>query len=123
MKLIRAILYGALLWVFIFFEVSFLMFGLGLKSSDHIYYNLHYPLMIILTAIVALLYFRNAKAGFGEGLLVGLVMLVSGIILDLIITVPFFTHDYLAFFSNYLLILGYIIDVLIVGIIGAIRKR
>lgn len=117
----RAVLFGALLWVFIFFEVSLLMFVFNL--SGNIYYLVHYPLMIILTAIVALLYFKKAKAGFGEGLLVGLVMLISGIVLDLIITIPFFVKSYSTFFSDYLMILGLIIGVLVVGIVGAIRKR
>ena len=121
MKLIRAIFLGALLWVLIFFEVSVLMFGL--KMTDGVnYYILHYILLVLLTLIIALVYFRGkVRKGFGEGILVGIVMMITGTVLDAVITVPLWVKSY-SFFLDIYLIVGYILGILVVGIAGSLKK-
>lgn len=120
MKLTRAILCGALLWVLIFFEVSILMFGFGLNNGLN-YYIMHYLLSGILAFLVALFYFRKMKKGVGEGLLVAFTFLITGIILDAAITVPLFVKNY-SFFLNIYMILGYIEGLLIVFVVGSLKK-
>lgn len=122
MKIWKTILFGVALWVLIFFEVSILMFGFGLKSGA-LYYLVHYILSIILAGIVATIYFRKEKANFKKGILAGIVFAITGIILDSIITVPLFVKNYGLMFGNLMLWVGIIIGVLTVGIVGAIRKN
>lgn len=117
----RALLSGALLWVLIFFEVSILMFGFKLTGNS--YYITHYILLIFLTTIATLVYFRGkkAKAGLKEGALLGLTFVIVGIILDAVITIPLFIKDY-SFFLDIKLILSYLEGIIITSIIGYIRK-
>ena len=122
MNLKRAIGFGALAWIVIFFEVSILMFGFGLKN-DVTYYTIHYVLSAIILWVVGALYFRgkSTRKGALEGLKAGLVFLVTGIIIDAIITVPLFVKSY-SFFANPLMWVSYLIGVLVVVIIGWIKK-
>ena len=121
MKLWRAILFGILLWILIFFEVSILMFGLNLTEGVT-YYVIHYILLILFSVFVAVLYFRNDVGGFLNGIVVGLMFLITGIILDVIITVPLFVKDY-GFFLDLFLWVGFILGVLIAGLVGALKKK
>jgi len=122
MNVKRAIGFGALLWIFIFFEVSILMFGFGLKTGST-YYVIHYILAAVLIGIASALYFNGKKAGAGfrEGLLVGVVFILTGIILDAAITVPLFVKDYGTFF-NLSTLFGYLETIIVAGIIGAVKK-
>lgn len=92
MKILRAIGFGALLWVLIFFEVSILMFGLNLSAGNPVYYTLHFIFASLLNIVVSLFYFntKRVKKGFLQGLLVGVVFVIAAIVLDAIITVPLF---------------------------------
>lgn len=118
-----AILCGALIWVLIFFEVSILMFGFKLQAGAT-YYTLHYILSAIITAGASWLYFSRKKieAGLQEGLLVGLVFVVTGIVLDALITVPLFVKSY-SFFFDKMLLIGLIEGIVVTGIIGKIKER
>ncbi len=121
MNVKRAIMFGALLWVLIFFEVSVLMFGFGLEVGKT-FYIIHYILLLILVLFVSLFYFRGKiKRGFSEGILVGLVFVVVGVILDVVITVPLFIKDYGAFFNLGVLI-GLLETIFVVGIAGGLKK-
>jgi hypothetical protein len=122
MKLTRAILCGALLWILIFFEVSILMFGFGLNTGLT-YYIIHYLIVIPLVLIVGLVYFsgKRIKKGAGEGLLAGIVFAVTGVVLDAIITVPLFVKTY-SFFADVYLWLGIIEGIIIITIVGAVKK-
>jgi hypothetical protein len=121
MKLKRAISFGALLWVLIFFEVSILMFGLKLEPSA-LYYTIHYILLAALTFGVAWLYFKGKiEAGIKEGLLVGIVCLLTGIVLDVIITIPLFVKSY-SFFADIYLWIGFLETIVIFAIIGKIKE-
>ena len=121
MKITKAILYGAILWVLIFFEVSILMFGFGLEEGAS-YYISHYILAVILVAIVTTLYFRKEKADFKKGIKVGLIFAITGILLDAIITVPLFVKDYSLMFGDTGLWIGILLGILTAGVVGAVKK-
>jgi hypothetical protein len=123
MKYLRSVLFGALLWVLIFFEVCVLMFGFGLKAGLT-YYGIHYSLIVILVGLTAWFYFDGkVKPSLNIGLLVGLVFMAVGTLLDCAITVPLFTHDYTAFFNDSYLWIGYVEGVIICGLVGMIKKE
>lgn len=124
MKLWRAIRLGALSWILIFFEVSALMFGLKWVSGTLNYNLVHYTFLIVIVALCGYLYFRGKKieAGWFEGLKVGLVFLVTGIVLDAAITVPLFVKSY-AFFLDFNLIIGFIESVIVVMVVGAVMEK
>jgi hypothetical protein len=118
MNLKKALMLGIAFWVVIFFEVSILMFGFGLKGTA--YYIIHYALAGIFLIIASILYFKK-KGNIREGLILGTVFIVVGIILDSIITVPLFVHNYSSFFNNSMLA-GYIETLVITTIFGALRR-
>jgi hypothetical protein len=123
MDLKRILVYGALGWVLIFFEVSILLFGFKLTQSELIYHIVHYILLIMIVAIVALLYFNGkVKKGFTEGIFVGILFLLVGIILDSLITIPLFMKMNYSFFLDIYLWIGFFISVLTTGVIGLIKK-
>lgn len=126
MNLKRAIVAGIVLWVVIFFEVSILMFGFGLSSatSPALYYSIHYVFLALITSIGALIYFRGKKTkkNIGEGFLLGLVLIITGIILDAAITIPLFVHNYAFFLDKYLLI-GFLEGILICMIVPLVKKK
>lgn len=121
MNLKRAILFGALFWILIFFEVSILMFGFDLKEGLS-YYLIHYIMLIILTALVSIFYFKKQKASAVEGLKVGIIFLVVGAILDAIITIPLFVKTY-SFYTNVYLWIGFLITVLTTTTFGALIRK
>jgi len=121
MKTWRAIIISIVLWVLIFLEVSILMFGFGL-SPGPLYYLFQYTFIAVLSFICALVYFKKVKPGLVEGVLLGLVMLVTGIILDAAITVPLFVQNWY-YFYDIRLILGYIEGFLAIVFIGVLKER
>lgn len=121
MKIMKPILYGALLWVLIFFEVSILMFGFNLKGI--LYYSVHYIFAILLVAIITALYFRKEKSNFRKGIIIGIIFSIVGIILDIIITVPLFVKDYSLMFGDLGLWIGIFLGIITAGITGLIKKK
>lgn len=121
MKLKRAMIFGVLIWVLIFFEVSVLKFGFNLGVTAA-YYTWHYSLSGIIVAVVSWFYFEKAKKSLEGGILAGLVFTIVGIILDALITVPLFVHDYRFFLDRFLWV-GLIEGIVVVALVGAIRKR
>ncbi len=121
MKILKSVLYGALLWVLIFFEVSILMFGLGLEGI--LYYIIHYIIAIILVSIIAILYFKKEKADFGKGIILGIGFSIVGIVLDSIITVPLFIKDYSLMFGDIGLWIGIFLGIITAGVVGAIKRK
>jgi hypothetical protein len=124
MNIKRALWTGVVLWVLIFFEVSILMFGFGYGGTETSYLIIHYIALAILIAISSLLYFsgKKIKKGLNEGLILGLIFVIVGIILDAIITVPLFVKDYVGFFFNWNLVAGFILTLIVTGIVGLIKK-
>jgi len=122
MKLLRAVISGIILWVLIFFEVSILMFGFGLEEGFG-YYIVHYILLALFAVLVSLIYFRGkkVKAGWWNGFLLGIVLIITGIILDILITVSLFVNDY-NFFDDIYLWYGYA-EILVISVIVGILKN
>ncbi len=121
MKLKRAIVIGIALWVVIFFEVCVLMFGFGL-SSGTTYYTIHYILAAIFLVAASLIYFKKKRGNLKEGLLLGVVFVVTGAVLDAAITVPLFVKDYSQFF-NLIMLAGYLETIAVTTIVGALKKK
>ena len=121
MKIQKAILFGIIAWVLIFFEVSILMFGLKFESQSLNYYLTHLPLLAIIIIICSLFYFKKTKVDSWEGLKLGITFLIIGIVLDSIITIPLFTKDYALLYKIDILI-GYATTLIMTTIIGSIRK-
>lgn len=127
MRILRAGLIGIVLWALIFFEVSILMFGLKLTEGV-IYYTIHYILLVLITLLGAFWYFRKPKlrGGFLHGLLVGLVFVITGIILDSILTIPLWIipqgGSYLGFLLDSYLLIGELIVIVVSGVVGGLRR-
>lgn len=128
MRLLRGILLGIAFWVLVFFEVSILMFGFGFNSPDIKYYIIHYILLTAFTIIANIIYFngKKIKKGVIEGILFGVILVIVGIILDAVITVPLFIipqgGSYSSFLLNLGLLIGYLWGIVLSGIIGQIKK-
>ena len=119
----RALVAAVGLWVLIFFEVSVLMFGFKLSAPDPNYYFIHALLLTSFVIVIALAYFypKKVKKGVIEGILLGIIFFVIGIILDSVITIPLFVHDY-KFLLNPELLIGYIGGIVLCAIVGAMKK-
>ena len=121
MNILRGVLTGILLWVLIFFEVSILKFGF--KLAGQLYYFVHYLLLIILIWISASAYFkgRRIKSDAKNGLILGILFVVIGVILDAIITIPLFVKSYAFFLDPYLL--AGLIETIVISVIVSALKR
>jgi membrane protein YdbS with pleckstrin-like domain len=120
MKTPRAIGLGVLVWLLIFIEISITM--IGLKLSETIVWMIHYIFLIPIVVFCAWLYYKSRDKV--NGFLLGVIMLVVGIILDMIITVPLFGNmDYLTYFSNLYMLPGFLESVVIVGLYDILRKK
>lgn len=118
MKWLRALLIGLLLWVFIFIEISITMIGMHYSSLTS--YVIHYVLMIPVGILCAWIYYNNKDKL--NGFVLGIVIVLTGIILDMIITIPLFIHSYATYFGSYYLWIGYTEFVVIVGIYNLVKK-
>jgi len=124
MGFLRAILLGILLWVLIFFEVSILMFGLNLEGAS--YYIAHFFALIFLVLLFSYIYFRKADSGVKQGVLLGFIFIVTGTILDSIITIPLWIipqgGSYSSFFSIYMLV-GYLEIIVLTALSSLIFRK
>jgi hypothetical protein len=120
MGLSRAIGLGIFGWILIFIEVS--IFQIGLAISGIHQWIIHYILIIPISTLIAWLYYR--KGDKVNGFLLGFIFLVTGIVIDAIITVPLFMQgQYTEFFIDPFLWLGFIEMIIVVGIYDiGIRK-
>ena len=114
----RSILFGGLLWILVFVWWSIMMFVPGLKDMQTLQYIIHYILLIIAASLITGSYYKSKEKI--NGFVLGLIFLVVGIVLDAIITVPLFTSaqgtGHMEFFFAPLMLLGYLILVVTVGI-------
>ncbi len=120
MKTLRAIKFGALLWGFIFVEWSIIMFAPVLKDLGQWQFVLHYLVLIPLVMICAKWYYQ--KKDKTNGFLLGVVFLLTGIVLDAIITVPLFIGGDYSFFTSWLMLVGYAELILVVGLYKLLKK-
>ena len=110
----RMLGYGILLWLLIFVWWSIMVILPVLAGKETLQYIIHYVLLIPASVFCARLYYKSGDDT--NGFLTGLIFLVTGLVLDLIITVPLFTG--LAFFTTPMLYIGYVIMVCTVGVYG-----
>lgn len=105
MNKIRAILAGALVWVFVFTSFVILGFLPIIKDSQNLQALLVCVFIIPFTIFVASIYYKNGNNN--NGFVVGLKMVVTALILDALITVPFVVipdgGSYCSFFTYPLL--------------------
>lgn len=95
---------------------------IGLKFSDVVIWIVHYILLVPIVVFCAWLYYKSGDKV--NGFLLGLIMLIVGIILDVIITVPLFNNmNYASYFSNLYMLAGFLESVVIVGIYDLVRKK
>lgn len=121
MRLKKAVFFGALLWVLIFFEVSILMFGFKL-SPGSIFYLIHYIALALLVSICMLMYSKYSKLSTKNGFITGIVFALTATILDALITVPLFVKDY-SFFMDKFIWIGIAEIIVITTFIGLIKSR
>ena len=117
MKWSRAISVGILVWILIFLEVSFFKLFLGLEGAQQLV--IHYFFLLIFGLLAAWMYYRTRD--HINGFLVGLSILLIGIIIDLIVTVPFFTG--LDFFLDPFLWAGFLELVVVIGLYDLFRSK
>lgn len=121
MKFKRAILTGALGWAIIFFEVCILMFGFKLQPGLA-YYSIHYIFILVLAIFLSYVYFKKASAkGSKQGLAIGVIFIVTGTILDAIITIPLFLNYNYAFFLDPYLLAGYLEIIIATTVYAALK--
>jgi len=127
MKIMRAGLFAIVLWVLIFFEVSILMFGLGLGEGNSIFHTIHFIFASLFVIVLGFAYFypKKVKKGFLEGLLLGIIFVLVGIILDVIIIIPLFIipqgGSYLFLIKPYIF-LQEIWTIVLCFLVGMIKK-
>ncbi len=122
MNIRKAAFYGALLWVVIFFYVSALMFGLKIQIPSTTYYLINVPVFAILVGIASYFYFKGEKTGAKNGLFLGVIMLLVGVVLDAVITIPLFIKDYMFFFRTEILA-GYAEGLIVATLMGLTMKK
>ncbi len=112
---------GVISWVLVFFEVSILMFGFNIKSTDKSI--IHYILFPIAIFIPTLIYFKkpNLKTGAQQGLYLGIIFFLVSLLLDTLITIPLFVNDF-SFLLNPYHLIG-LAESLVVTVIVAETKR
>jgi hypothetical protein len=121
MGIFKGILIGIVLWLLIFVEVSVLMFAFNLSSD--LYYIIHFILLSLFVILGCLWYFRKSKGGFLRGLLVGIIFVITGIILDAIITAPFFASEGYVLLIRTDILLGELWIIILSALVGLAMKR
>ena len=113
----RAVLAGVVAWALVFAVWSIMMFVPGLQDVVFLQWVIHYILLFFIVQTSVSLY-QKGKKGKVDGWSLGLVMLLTGIVLDAIITMPLFVAPqgmaYADFFLNPFMLLGYIVFVVLV---------
>ena len=105
----RALLFGLLLWVFIFVLWSVIMFMPFLADRITTQYIVWWVVEIVLVLLLAKWYFKQRKPNLKEGFLLGVVALLVTTVLDLAITVPLFVKSYSQFYGDWRLYVGFVL--------------
>jgi len=106
MKIVRASLIGSVVWTVIFCLFTLLSI-LPITKDSQTLQALIVGICIIPSAYIgAKIYYKNGNSG--NGLIIGLIMVTTALILDALITVPlveipYNKGDYLTFFSSTIL--------------------
>jgi len=120
MRILRAVGVGVLVWVLIFVEIS--IFQIGLQLTKLFAEIIHYLLLIPIGIIGARIYYKS-EDGI-NGFLLGLFVLIVGIILDAVITIPVFLEgNYADFYSDPFLLVGFLVLVVVFGTYDLARMK
>lgn len=107
LNLKRSLGFGVMFWILAFVSISVIMFVPWFKDSQTRVQIAWWILEIPIVLLLAKWYFKTNHPTAKEGLLLGLVALVVGIVLDSIITVPLFVKSYNEFFGNPMMLVGW----------------
>ena len=123
MRILRAIWAGILLWILILLEVSALILWFKIPETSSTYFVTHFIFLTLFTILISLYYFwhRNIKPGFGHGILLGIVMIITLIILDTIITIPVWMNFDYGFLIRPNIMIGELLVLIVATVIGAIK--
>jgi len=115
MKIQRAILSGAIIWILIFISFAIMDFVPVIKDSELQKTLILYVLLIPIVLFGVKFYYK--KGSKTSGILLGIVVAITGLTLDAIITVPvvIIPHggDYMSFYLDPLL-WGIIIEFILI---------
>ncbi len=123
--------YGVLMWLIIFVSMSIIGFTPALATmSDAGFelnawgYTAHFIVLTVLVWVLTNMYFKSVKKGkFEDGIKAGAVIVLTGVLLDIIITIPLFVKDYALYFSDYLLWAGILYAILLFGIFASVERN
>lgn len=114
MKIKRALGFGLILWIAAFMIISIFMFLPWFKESQMRVQIAWWVLEIPVVLLAAKWYFKVDPPTIKKGFLLGVIGLVSGAVLDMIITVPLFAKtSYAEFFGDWKMWVGYAIVLLL----------
>ena len=119
----RLLWQGILFWIVLFVLISIVMFLPFLAGKIVIQNIIVFIIDIVAAFIFATWYFQKAKGGIGNGIIFGIGILLIGIILDMIITVPLYVNSYIEYFSMWTLYLGILLVIITCAIAGAMKKN
>ncbi|MBT3419206.1 MAG: hypothetical protein HN726_02435 [Candidatus Magasanikbacteria bacterium] len=90
MKLSRTLAFGVMLWISIFVLYSILLSLPFLGGRDVLLHVVFWILLIPIVIGLTKWYFKAGEPRISRGLVLGLSSIVIGVLLDVLITVPFF---------------------------------
>ncbi len=99
----RAIVFGLMLWLAIFIVLSLLMFIPVLKESNWAVNIVFWILLVPMVLLLSKWYFKQEPPTVKKGLVLGIIALSVSIVLDILITVPFFVGSFAVFFGDWML--------------------
>jgi hypothetical protein len=117
-----ATLWGAILWVLIFVEVSIAMFTPGLSTNTFLQKIIEVLIIPIFVLLCAHMYFKHEKATLKNGLMLAAWFLLIGTILDLAITIPLFVKSFTVMYGQWNLWVGYIEAFVVCALYGYLKK-
>lgn len=112
----KAAFFGILWWILIFVEVSAIGFTPGLATRGPSGLTLlppgvalHFAALIGFTLLLAKFYFRGGDEAPSHPLFTAAIIVLVGLGLDALITVPLFVKNYLLYFQKWTLWMGVIV--------------
>ena len=126
----KLILYGLLWWVLIFVEVSIVGFTPSFSTMGENGFTLlpkgiaiHFALLVIFSALLGKLYFRKTAVASQNAIVAAAIIIFTGLLLDALITVPFFVKSYSVYFTKWTLWAGVGIFLIVFYFMGKPTKR
>lgn len=126
----KLLLFGLLWWVLIFVEVSIIGFTPGFATMGDNGFTLlpmgiaiHFFLLAIFSAVLGKLYFSKKPFASQNALVAAATIVLIGLLLDALITVPFFVKSYSVYFSKWTLWTGVGVFIGVFYCIGKFKNR